>query len=199
MKPLTIAYRDFTTEQFDELRENNENFESEESREVIERELTHVATVGLIDNLRDNVDHACEALSKASTNVRIVSGDHKESVISVALRIGILIKDEDIDEKVMSGEALKEDLKNWMEMTEDTEEGRGSTWVFRGKEEVDTFKKSIMGYTCVVYRADPEVKHMFTAAIRAAGSIVGVTGEGLNDARALSEASVGFAMGEDGC
>ena len=29
--------------------------------------------------------------------------------------------------------------------------------------------------------------------------MVGVTGEGLSDARALSEADVGFTMGEDGC
>ena len=41
---------------------------------------------------------------------------------------------------------------------------------------------------------------MFCAAMRASRScVVGVTGEGLGDARALSEANVGFAMGKDGC
>lgn len=41
---------------------------------------------------------------------------------------------------------------------------------------------------------------MFCAAMRASRScVVGCTGEGLGDARALSEANVGFAMGMDGC
>jgi len=40
---------------------------------------------------------------------------------------------------------------------------------------------------------------MFVAALRNSNSTVAVTGEGLSDARALSEASVGFTMGEDGC
>jgi len=35
--------------------------------------------------------------------------------------------------------------------------------------------------------------------MRASKAVVGVTGEGLGDARALSEANVGFAMGQDGC
>lgn len=39
---------------------------------------------------------------------------------------------------------------------------------------------------------------MLAAALRQSGSVVGVTGEGLGDARALSEADVGFAMGMDG-
>ena len=40
---------------------------------------------------------------------------------------------------------------------------------------------------------------MFTCALRQSGAIVAVTGEGLSDARAISEANVGFAMGQDGC
>ena len=51
----------------------------------------------------------------------------------------------------------------------------------------------------MVYRATPDLKHMFVAALRQSKSTVGVTGEGLGDARALSEANVGFTMGEDGC
>lgn len=50
-----------------------------------------------------------------------------------------------------------------------------------------------------MYRATPELKFMFTAAMRASNAVVGVTGEGAGDARALSEANVGFAMGMGGC
>jgi len=199
MKPLSIAYRDITLQQFEELKESNDNFESEESRHVIESELIHVATVGLIDELRSGVQDDCRDLKEANTNVRIVSGDHREAVVKVALELNVLDRDEDIDAKIMDGDTLKENLYTWMEQKDDTEEGRGSTWVFKSEKDMKEFKKNVMTYLCLVYRADPDVKHMFTAAIRGAGSVVGVTGEGLNDARALSEASVGFAMGEDGC
>lgn len=40
---------------------------------------------------------------------------------------------------------------------------------------------------------------MLVCGFRECGSTIGVTGEGLSDARALSEASVGFTMGQDGC
>ena len=50
-----------------------------------------------------------------------------------------------------------------------------------------------------MYRATPEDKHMFVAAMKRSGSSCALTGEGINDALALSEASVGFAMGQDGC
>jgi P-type E1-E2 ATPase len=53
--------------------------------------------------------------------------------------------------------------------------------------------------TQVIYRASPDDKHMFVAAMKASGSICAVTGEGINDALSLTEANVGFAMGQDGC
>ena len=40
---------------------------------------------------------------------------------------------------------------------------------------------------------------MFVAAMKKSGSSCALTGEGINDALSLSEASVGFAMGQDGC
>jgi len=59
--------------------------------------------------------------------------------------------------------------------------------------------KSLKKQIRLVYRATPTLKHMLTAAFRLSGTTIGVTGEGLSDARALSEASVGFTMGQDGC
>lgn len=84
----------------------------------------------------------------------------------------------------------------------DTEEGRGVTYVFKNKECKRRFSDKTNGLksrVLVVYRATPELKHKFTCALRQSKAIVAVTGEGLSDARAISEANVGFAMGEDGC
>lgn len=174
---------------------DNGNFESEESRAVLESDLTLVASIGLKDDLREGVVESVKKLWDANTNVRIVSGDHRESAIATARDLG-LFQHDNVDDNVISGAELKEILGKLMKESIDTEEGRGKTYVFVDeKVSVAEFKQNVLQFYMVVYRADPEVKHMLTAAIRQSGSIVGVTGEGLNDARALSEASVGFAMG----
>jgi len=50
-----------------------------------------------------------------------------------------------------------------------------------------------------MYRANPDDKHMFVCAMKKSGGSCAVTGEGINDAKALSEANVGFCMGIKGC
>lgn len=63
-------------------------FEREEDREQIESQLTMIATIGLMDPLRENIDEAILKLNESKTNVRIVSGDHRESVVLCAQKLG---------------------------------------------------------------------------------------------------------------
>jgi P-type E1-E2 ATPase len=67
--------------------------------------LTLVATLGLIDPLRDGCLEAINTLYDAGTNTRILSGDHKESVLKTARDIGIA--DNNNEEGVMSGEEIR--------------------------------------------------------------------------------------------
>ena len=85
-----------------------------------------------------------------------------------------------------------------MDKKEDPVEG-GYTYEFKGKDAEKHFKMNIKKRTQVLYRATPSDKHMFVAAMKKSGSSCALTGEGINDALSLSEASVGFAMGQDGC
>jgi magnesium-transporting ATPase (P-type) len=197
MKPLTIAYRDFAKEEFDELMATNENFETEESRKVIESQLTLVATFGLEDPLREGVQEAYMKLFQANANVRILSGDHRDAAVAAAVSVGIL-QSLDQDEGVVNSEDLQAALDELLIEVDETEregENRGKTWAFRNKESEKAFRTGLKRNVVVVYRATPRVKTMFAAAIRMSGSPCGVTGESLNDARALSEGTVGFAMG----
>ena len=50
----------------------------------------------------------------------------------------------------------------------------------------------------VIARAQPVDKYVLVLGLKAMGNIVAVTGDGTNDAQALSKADVGFAMGKAG-
>lgn len=105
------------------------NFESEESRGVIESGLTLLATVGLSDTLREGIDEAIEKLQRGGTNIRLFSGDHKASVMSTATQLDLCNGMED-DAFCHNGEDILNELKGLMMQEDDKEEGRGKTWVF---------------------------------------------------------------------
>ena len=177
------------------------NFEDEQTRHFIESHLTLVASVGLSDPMREHISDAFNALNEGATNVRLISGDHKMSAMLAAVKMGIF-DNLDNDQNVFSPDQLTEELNELMMEAVDTEEGRGLTYVFKNKECKRRFSDKTNGLksrVLVVYRATPDLKHKFTCALRQSKAIVAVTGEGLADARAISEANVGFAMGEDGC
>ena len=197
LKPLTIAYRDFNREEFKSMMIQFNNFEAEQDRANIESHLTLIASVGLSDPLREDIDDAIIALSTGKTNVRIVSGDHKAAVMACALSLRFVDQIND-DSCIMSSDELQSKIEPLVEMIEDEDEGRGMTYQFKNAECKRRFK-GVKKQVRLVYRATPTLKHMLAAAFRMSGSTVGFTGEGLSDARALSEASVGFTMGQDGC
>ena len=77
LKAITIAYRDFTREEFESMKLQYNNFEDEQTRQYIENNLCMIASLGLSDPLRDEIVDSICSLSEGKTNVRIVSGDHK--------------------------------------------------------------------------------------------------------------------------
>ena len=94
LKALTFGYRDFNLDEFEAMKKANNNFEDEESRSLIESQLTLLASVGLSDPLRDGIGEAIEKLVEGRTNVRLVSGDHKASVLNAAIQIGLVEEEE---------------------------------------------------------------------------------------------------------
>ena len=61
----------------------------------------------------------------------------------------------------------------------------------------DNFDK-IYKQLAVLARSRPEDKYAMVTGLRERGHVVAVTGDGTNDAPALSKANVGFAMGITG-
>jgi magnesium-transporting ATPase (P-type) len=164
LKAITICYKDMHLDSFKQLKQQYNGFETEESRQVIENEMTMIASLGLSDPLRENIDEAIAALSEGKTNVRIISGDHKASVMAVAFKLHFIEEIND-DSCIMSSDELYEKLAPLMKEVEDTEEGRGKTFDFVNPECKRRFK-SLKKEVRLVYRASPLLKHMLVCAFR---------------------------------
>ena len=60
LKPITIAYRDFYTNEFVATKNSQNGFEDEQSRTIIENDLTLISTIGLEDPMRKGISEALD-------------------------------------------------------------------------------------------------------------------------------------------
>lgn len=132
----------------------------------VEREMTFVAVLGIIDPPREGVREAVEEVRKAGIKVIMITGDHRLTAKAVAEMIGLDV----------SGERSIIDGKELDSMSD---------------EEL----REIIDDVVVFARVTPEHKRRIVNALRAKGHVVAMTGDGVNDAPALKEADIGIAMG----
>ena len=136
----------------------------------IER-LTFLGMVGMIDPLRPEVIDAVAQCHAASITVAMVTGDHPQTAIALAREAGLA----DDSTQPVSGHDL----------------------ALAEKEGLDSFRDMVLS-TTVFARVVPHQKKQIVEVLIESGEFVAVTGDGVNDAPALSNAHVGVAMGERG-
>ena len=120
------------------------------------------------DPVRDGVAPAIAACRNGGIRPIMVTGDHPGTARAVAREIGL---------------------------------GGGAPTVFTGDEleaQVARGDGEAVRRADVIARAAPSQKLILVRALQAAGEIVAVTGDGVNDVPALQAADVGIAMGERG-
>ena len=130
--------------------------------------------VGLTDPPRPEIKGAVEECRRAGIRVVMVTGDHKKTAAAIAREVGIIREDEEKGDFPLSMEGK--------ELTELNDEDFDKTI-----KEVNVFA-----------RVDPETKLKIAERLQEMGQLVGMTGDGVNDAPALKRADVGIAMGQKG-
>jgi len=121
--------------------------------------------VAISDPLREGVLEAIETTKEAHIETKILTGDNAFTAEAIGREIGILT------------DGMRVVEANYIEGLSDEELRR----------EIKTI--------AVVARSMPATKLRIVGALQANGEVVAVTGDGINDAPALSRADVGIAMG----
>ncbi len=127
-----------------------------------------LAFICIKDSLRKDAKSSVETLQKAGIQVVMITGDNKDTAISIAEECGILHPT--AANFVVTGNELAN-------MTDDE-------------------LAKVLPKLRVVARALPSDKSRLVKVAQRAGHIVGMTGDGINDASALKVADVGFSMGQ---
>ena len=128
--------------------------------------LTLVCALLLTDKIRKEAPAAVRQLRRAGIHVVMMTGDNRDTARSIAESCGIL--GQGVDEVVDSDELAR--------MSDDR-------------------VREILPRLGVVARALPTDKSRLVRIAQEAELVVGMTGDGINDAPALKRADIGFAMG----
>lgn len=134
----------------------------------MEKGLTILGLVGMIDPPRLEVKASIDEAKSAGIIPVMITGDHKNTAVAIAKELGIA---KSLEQSITGAEidVIPE----------------------------ETFAENINNYR-VFARVSPEHKVKIVRAFRAKGNIVSMTGDGVNDAPSLKYADIGVAMGITG-
>uniref|UniRef100_A0A8C4SH93 Calcium-transporting ATPase n=1 Tax=Erpetoichthys calabaricus TaxID=27687 RepID=A0A8C4SH93_ERPCA len=127
--------------------------------------LSFLGLIGIIDPPKEGVKEAIDMLHQSGVSVKMITGDARETAVAIGENVGIC----KTSAVTMSGEEL--------EKLEDAELISKITKV------------------SVFYRTNPKHKLKIIKTLQKNNAIVGMTGDGVNDAIALKSADIGVAMG----
>jgi magnesium-transporting ATPase (P-type) len=134
--------------------------------ETIERDLTFLGLIAMMDPPRPEVEAAIKTCRQAGIRIVMITGDYGLTAESLARRVGMLSTP---NPRIITGAELDE------------------------MSDIDLQKA--LEKEVLLARMAPEHKMRLVSAFQARGDVVAVTGDGVNDAPALRKADVGVAMG----
>ncbi len=156
LRVLAVAYRDY------------DSAPADYSPEALENDLTFIGLTGMIDPARPEVKAAIEECRSAGITPIMITGDHKDTAVAIAIQLGIIEDGSAAITGAQLDEISDEDFA----------------------ERVAEFR--------VYARVQPEHKTRIVNAWRAKGMITAMTGDGVNDAPSIKSADIGVGMGITG-
>jgi magnesium-transporting ATPase (P-type) len=132
--------------------------------------LTFLGVVGIVDPPRPEAVAAIAECHRAGIRVKMITGDHAGTALAIARELGMAPRDGPVP--ILTGAELEA-------MSDDE--------LARRVRDVDVYA-----------RTSPEHKLRIVGLLQAQGEVAAMTGDGVNDAPALTRADVGVAMGIKG-
>ncbi|WP_372918442.1 cation-translocating P-type ATPase [Salegentibacter sp.] len=179
-KELTEKDKEFWNNKNDELSDEGlrvlgfayKKTDSLPEEEEFLQDLTFTGLIGFLDPPRKEVAEAITICKEAGIKVIMVTGDHPGTARNVGEQVKLYDSKGDKNSGIINGKDLKDKLEN--------EKDSGLT-------DISIFS-----------RVDPSQKLSLIKHFQERGEIVGMTGDGINDAPALKRANIGIAMGKRG-
>ena len=137
-------------------------------RDSMEKDLVFLGLVGMIDPPRKATKEAVRLCQRAGVRVVMITGDQKPTAVTIGKELGI--------------------IKNSSEVLTGPELDKMST------KELEARVESIRVFAMAV----PAHKLSVISALKKKGHVVAMTGDGVNDAPALTTADIGISMGITG-
>jgi sodium/potassium-transporting ATPase subunit alpha len=156
--------------------------------------LRFVGLMSLIDPPRPSVPHAVAVCRTAGIKVIMVTGDHPITAQAIAKSVGIISEDSKTVEEVAAERGIRPDQVNPADAKACVVHGGD----LKNMSEIQ-LDQILRQYSEIVFaRTSPQQKLLIVEGCQRAGSIVAVTGDGVNDSPALKKADIGIAMGISG-
>jgi len=145
--------------------------ETNEVPDKLSEQLVFTALIGMLDPIREEVSAAIQECKSAGINVIMITGDHPATAKNIGLKLGLI----------------------------DSENGN----VMHGKdmppfENLSAKEKQKWSNTKIFARVSPKQKLDLVSVLQENKLVVGMTGDGVNDAPALKKSDIGIAMGMRG-
>jgi Ca2+-transporting ATPase len=159
LRVLAIARRDLIPQK------------NEYKMEDVEKDLTFLGLVAMIDPAKEGVKESIKQACDAGIRIIMITGDHAITAMAIGKDIGLSVE-------------WEKDIYTGVELNEMDD---------------NKLKKVLRGNQSIIFsRVDPADKLRIVQILEEEGEIVAVTGDGVNDAPALRRAHIGVSMGKRG-